>query len=126
MPQYMLLIYNDVEADAARRQTAAGEEGGVSAEQMAAEGKRWGALVQTIKDAGALVDNRGLQGVEASTTVRVRDGETHITDGPFAETKELLAGYIVVDVPDLDTALGYASQIPSAETGSIEVRPVWG
>jgi hypothetical protein len=65
-----------------------------------------------------------LHGIETATTVRVRDGETQITDGPFAETKELLGGYYVIDVPDLDTALEYAAGIPSVGRGSIEVRPV--
>ncbi len=70
--------------------------------------------------------NRGLAGAETATTVRVRDAETQITDGPFAETKELLAGYFLIDAPDLDTALEYAAKVPSASYGSVEVRPVWG
>jgi hypothetical protein len=56
----------------------------------------------------------------------VRAGETEITDGPFAETKEYLAGYYLIDVPDLDVALGWAARLPSAEYGSVEVRPMWG
>ena len=58
--------------------------------------------------------------------LRVRDGETLISDGPFAETKEILGGFFVLDVPDLDEALKWAARIPSAERGSVEVRPVWG
>ena len=58
--------------------------------------------------------------------MRVRDEETQITDGPFAETKELLAGYFLIDAPDLDTALEYAAKVPSARYGSVEVRPIWG
>jgi hypothetical protein len=58
--------------------------------------------------------------------VQVRDGETQITDGPFAETKEALAGYFLINAPDLDTAIEWAAKIPSASWGSVEVRPVWG
>jgi hypothetical protein len=60
-----------------------------------------------------------------ATTVRVRNGETLTTDGPFAETKEQLAGYFVVDCKDLDAAIDVASRIPGAQDGSIEVRPIW-
>jgi len=61
-----------------------------------------------------------------ATTVRVRDGEMQLTDGPFAETKEYLAGYWLIEVDDLDAAVGWASKMPSSERGSVEVRPVWG
>ena len=60
-----------------------------------------------------------------ATTVRVRGGETQITDGPFAETKELLGGYYLVQAPDLDTVLEHAARMPNIEFGSVEVRPVW-
>ena len=66
----------------------------------------------------------GLQPTATATTVRVRDGETLLTDGPFAETKEQLGGFYVIDVPTLDDALGWAAKIPGALTGSVEVRPV--
>ena len=114
MPQYMLLMYHptgDYTPDP---------------DQMAAEHKKWTAYHKSLSDAGVLLSNTGLQGVEAATTVRVRDGETQITDGPFAETKEVLAGYFLIEVADLDTALKYAAGIPSAEYGSVEVRPAWG
>jgi hypothetical protein len=120
MPQYMLLIYSPSDEDTARR------ERNVPAEQFADEGKRWGELIKTMTEDGVLVANHGLAGVDAATTVRVRDGETQISDGPFAETKELLAGEILIDVPDLDTALGYAARVPAADYGSIEIRPLWG
>jgi hypothetical protein len=61
-----------------------------------------------------------------ATTVRVRDGETQITDGPFAETKEYFAGYYLIETPDLDVVLEWAARIPSATYGSVEVRPLWG
>ena len=66
-----------------------------------------------------------LQDPDTATTIRVRDGETLTTDGPFAETKEQLGGYYLVDVESLDEALEWAAKIPSARYGSIEVRPVW-
>lgn len=127
MAKYMLLMYHPAEQDEIRRKASSGDfSAGVSKEQFAEEGKRWGAFLQELKEAGVLVDNNGLAGIDVATTVRVRNGETQITDGPFAETKELLAGYFVLEVEDLDTALKYAARVPSAETGSIEVRPVWG
>ncbi len=70
---------------------------------------------------------RGGEALEPSTTattVRVRDGETLLTDGPFAETKEVIGGYYILDCPDLDTAVHWAAQIPGAKTGSVEVRPI--
>ena len=66
-----------------------------------------------------------LEQFDAATTVRVRGGATEVTDGPFAETKEYLAGFFLIDAPDLDVALAWAARIPSAEYGSVEVRPVW-
>ena len=112
MPQYMLLMYHPAE--------------GPPQENMAEQHQQWQQFHQDLKDAGVLVANNGLQGADAATTVRVRDGETQITDGPFAETKEILAGYFLVDVEDLDTALAYAARVPNATYGSVEVRPLWG
>jgi len=111
MPQYMLLIYGPA-------------DGGPSPEEMAAEMPRWYEYTEGLKEAGIHVAGDPLHGVDAATTVRVRDGQTQITDGPFAETKEFLGGYYVIDVPDLDTALAHAERVPSVHYGSIEVRPV--
>jgi hypothetical protein len=111
MPQYMLLIYLPA-------------EGGLSPEEQAAESPRWYEYTVGLQNAGVHVAGEALQGLETATTVRVRDGETQITDGPFAETKELLGGYYVIDVPDLDAALEHAAGIPSVGRGSVEVRPV--
>jgi len=111
MPQYMLLIYGPA-------------DGGISPEEAAAEMPRWYEYTEGLRNAGVLVAGDALLGVEAATTVRVRDGETQITDGPFAETKELLGGYYIIEVPDLDSALGHAAGIPSVGRGSVEVRPV--
>jgi len=77
-----------------------------------------------MTDAGVLVDSSPLQPPETATTVRVRDGETQLSDGPFAEIKEQLGGYYILDCEDLDAALRYAAMIPSARYGSVEVRPV--
>ena len=77
-----------------------------------------------MADAGILVDSSPLQPPQTATTVRVRDGETQLSDGPFAEIKEQLGGYYILDCADLDTALRYAAMIPSAKYGSVEVRPV--
>ncbi len=76
------------------------------------------------RNAGAIVDGAALQPTATATTVRVRDGERLLTDGPFAETREQFGGYYVVDVASLDEAIAIAAQIPGAETGGIEVRPV--
>jgi hypothetical protein len=77
-----------------------------------------------MADAGILVDSGPLQLPQAATTIRVRDGETQLSDGPFAEIKEQLGGYYILDCEDLDTALRYAAMIPSARYGSVEVRPL--
>jgi hypothetical protein len=110
MPQYMLLIYTPV--------------GGPPVEEQAEQMSAWMEYTQSLQTAGALVAGDALQGVDVATTVRVRDGETQITDGPFAETKEFLAGYYLLDCPDLDTPLEHAARIPNIHYGSTEVRPV--
>jgi hypothetical protein len=111
--QYLLLIYqNEAEfgkLDAAGRQK-------VSAE--------YGVYTQSIVQSGNFKAGDGLQPTTTATTVRVRDGKTLTTDGPFAETREQLAGYYLVEAKDLDTALGIAARIPGARSGSVEVRPV--
>ena len=112
MPQYMLLLYSPV-------------EGRPTPEQMAAEMPRWGEYTQSLKDAGLFVGGDALQGADVATTVRVRDGETQITDGPFAETKEFLAGYYLLEANDLDTVLEYAARVPNVHYASVEVRPIW-
>jgi hypothetical protein len=111
--QYTLLIYDDEQVWANMSEA---ERGAVFGE--------YGTYTQEMRDAGAYVDGAPLQSIQTATTVRVRDGETLTTDGPFAETKEQLGGYYVVDVASLDEALDWAARIPSARLGSIEVRPV--
>jgi hypothetical protein len=111
MPQYMLLIYSPTDVER-------------PAEELQAEMPRWFSYTQELQESGAMVAGDALQPVESATTVRVRDGETVISDGPFAETKEALGGYYLVDVPDLDAALAWAAKIPNVGYGSVEVRPV--
>ena len=77
-----------------------------------------------MAEAGVLVDSSPLQPPETATTVRVRGGETQLSDGPFAEIKEQLGGYYILDCHGLDAALHYAAMIPSAKYGSVEVRPL--
>jgi hypothetical protein len=111
MAQYILLIYSPT-------------EGGPSPEEAQAEMPRWFSYTQELQDAGVMRAGEALQGDDTATTVRVRDGQRLTSDGPFAETKEVLGGYYVIDVPDLDAALGWAEKIPSVGYGSVEVRPV--
>jgi hypothetical protein len=77
-----------------------------------------------VRKDGRLVAAEALQPVATAKTVRVRSGRVSVVDGPFAETKELLAGFYLIDAPDLDAAIAVASKIPPAREGSIEVRPV--
>lgn len=93
----------------------------------AASGEYWSAwtgYIEALRASGVLRGAGGLLPPEAATTVRLRDGQRLIQDGPFAETKEQLGGYFVIDVPDLDAALQWAVRCPSAATGSVEVRPL--
>jgi hypothetical protein len=78
-----------------------------------------------LQKSGRLLGNHGLQPTRSATTVRVRDGKVTTTDGPFAETKEQLGGYFLIESRDLNEAIQIAAKIPSARFGSIEVRPVW-
>jgi hypothetical protein len=111
--QYLLVIYRD-EALAAKA-----TEG-----DMQAMTKEYGDFTRAIAAAGQWKGGDALQPTRTATTVRVRDGKTVATDGPFAETKEQLGGYYLVEARDLDEAIRVAARIPSARDGSIEVRPV--
>ena len=79
---------------------------------------------KTIRDSGNLLAAEPLHPIETATTLRVRNGQLSVTDGPFAETKEQLGGYYIIEVPDLDAAIKWAAKIPSALNGSIEIRPL--
>jgi hypothetical protein len=111
MSQYMLLLYAP-EADEAEEKQRWGEL------------PVWNAVTDTLREAGVLVSNGPLTSPDAATTVRVRDGEVELIDGPFAVTKEILVGYYLLDCPDLDAALDAAKLLPVARYGSVEVRPL--
>src|SRR5437016_10224161 len=111
--QYLLLIYRN---EAKLINMTPEDRQKVSAE--------YGAYTQSIVQSGNFKAGDGLQPTTTATTVRVREGKTLTTDGPFAETREQLGGYYLIDAKDLDTALAIAARIPGAKTGSIEVRPV--
>ena len=83
------------------------------------------AYTEAMKKAGVMLAGDRLQPVATATTVRVTNGKTAVLDGPYAETKEQLGGYYIIDVPDLDAALSWAARCPGASRGAIEVRPVW-
>jgi hypothetical protein len=89
------------------------------------EMRRWGEIKDELKQAGALVGVSGLR-LDATTTVRARDGELTVTDGPYAEAKEILFTFFIIDVPDLDAATEWASKMPAAHYGSIEIQPMVG
>lgn len=84
----------------------------------------WSAYMGAIAQSGAMVSGNGLQPPEISTTLRVDNGARHVVDGPFADTKEMLGGYVILDVADLDAALDWAARAPCVTAGSVEIRPV--
>ena len=112
--KYLLLIY----ANESGIQSASQEQAG----QMLAA---YGAYTEATKKAGVHVDSNRLRPASAGTTVRVRNGKTEVLDGPYAETKEQLGGYYMIDVADLDAALSWAARCPGASHGTMEVRPIW-
>ncbi len=114
--KYLLLIYNNREASEAWQALP-------PAEQQASMDEYW-ALDAALKESGEFVSSEPLEGVETATVVRVRDGKRTTTDGPFAETKEVLGGFYLVDCDGLDRALEIAAQIPDARWGTVEVRPI--
>ena len=109
--EYLLLIYGDPREAPPESQ---------SEEHM----QRWFTYTQELETAGVMKGGNALQFPETATTVRVRNDETLLTDGPFAETKEILGGYYLIDVPDLDAALAWAAKMPNITYGSVEVRPI--
>lgn len=111
MPQYMLLVYESSDF----RPTP---------EQLAETYPKWMAYTEELRASGAWLAGDALERIDTATTLRVRDGETLVSDGPFAETKEVLGGYYLIDVPDLDEALKWSARMPGAFYGSVEVRPV--
>jgi hypothetical protein len=109
--RFLLTVYDD------ERRWASVDE-----ESMRAEIDEYWALDNAATAAGVFVDSGGLLPTDTAKTVRIRDGEQSITDGPFAETKEQLGGYYLLDCDSVDEALAWAAKIPAARTGSVEVR----
>ena len=112
--QYLLLIYNNEAGMAAAPKEAA--------IQMSAA---YGAYTEAMKKAGVFVGGERLRFTSTATSVRVAGGKTNVIDGPYADTKEQLGGYYMIDVPDMDAAISWAARCPGAGTGTMEVRPVW-
>ena len=111
--RYLLLIYAQEPTEAP------------SPEEIAAEMEAYNAFTREVRDRGAMLGGEALHPTASATTVRVRDGQTVATDGPFAETKEQLGGYYLVNARDLDEAIELAAMIPGARHGSIEIRPIF-
>ena len=93
-------------------------------EDLKAVSQAYGAVTQEMNEKGVFVAGDGLYPTQTATTVRVRGGDRAVTDGPFAETKEQLGGFYVLDVKDLDEAIEWAAKIPGSQFGSVEIRPV--
>ena len=111
--QYICLIYSN-EAD----------EASATPEQMQQVMEEYNAFTKMVQDRGAMVAGEALHPTKMATTVRVRDGKIVTTDGPFAETKEQLGGYYVINAKNLVAAIEIGSKIPGAKVGSIEIRPI--
>ncbi|MCK2221519.1 YciI family protein [Actinomadura sp. ATCC 31491] len=110
--RYMLLFHYSEES-----------EESIGAEMIAAGMRAFASYAATLEQAGILVSGQVLQPSAASTTLTCVSGEPRVQDGPFADTKEQLGGVIIIDVPDLDTALEWARQAPPASWGTVEIRP---
>jgi hypothetical protein len=112
--KYLLMIYGN---EAAMQSASKSDIDQMHAAYMA--------YTEALQKAGVIVGGERLQGSSGATTVRISDGKTKVLDGPYAETKEQLAGYYMINVPDLDAALSWAARCPGASHGVMEVRPVW-
>jgi hypothetical protein len=112
--RYLLLIYTSEAEDAKR-----------TPEEREANMGEYYAFTNAIREAGVMEGGEALHPINTATTVRVRNSQTTTTDGPFAETKEQLGGYYMLDCENLDQAIEWAAKIPGAKDGSIEIRPVW-
>ncbi len=111
MPQYMLLIYGEP-AEA------------LPADEQDTQYAEWLNYTNALVASGAMINGAPLEGTATAKTVRVRGGEAGVQDGPFAETKEILGGYYLVDVPSIEDAVALAAKMPNIESGTVEVRPV--
>ena len=111
--QYMLLIYNDEQ-----------QWESIPEDERKAFYTEYGQFTNDLREQGKLVSADELQPTSTATSVRVRDDDTLVTDGPFADTKEVLGGYYLIEAESLDEAIEWAARIPSARSGVVEVRPV--
>lgn len=109
--QYLLMIY--------------AEEGGWNKMPEAAQREGQNAYTDALRKAGILLGSNRLRDTADATTVRITGGKTKVQDGPFAETKEQLGGYYLIEAKDLDDAIAWAARCPGAAHGTMEVRPVW-
>lgn len=112
--KYMLMIYS-----------SEAEENTMKPADIQGLMKAYTAYTEALAKAGALKEGERLRPIADATTVRVRGGKNEVLNGPYAETREQLGGYYVIDVPDLDAALSWAARCPSSSYGTIEVRPIW-
>lgn len=110
-----MLLFNESQADFDLRNDPANGQAYWSA---------WQAYSQALRESAVVIQSAGLQPPETGTTVKVRDGKRHVHDGPYAETKEFLGGFFLIEAPDLDSALEWAARSPAASSASVEVRPV--
>ena len=113
--QYLLLIYQAERAPGAEP----------SPDEMTAEFAGYAAFTRESRERGMFIAGEALEPTATATSVRVADGRTTVTDGPFAETKEALGGFYLVECRDLDEAIEMAAKIPAAKHGTVEVRPIW-
>lgn len=112
--EYLLMIYGNEQGMQKLTEQEAGQMIGA-----------YGAYTEALRKAGVLLGSNRLKPVATATTVRLAGGKTEVLNGPYAETKEQLGGYYLIDVADLDAALSWAARCPGASHGTMEVRPVW-
>jgi hypothetical protein len=112
--QYLLTLYAD--ESGWERMTAEQQQQGVAA---------YGAYTEALRKAGLLVSSNRLRPSATATTLRTANGKTQVLDGPYADSKEQLGGYYLIDVPDLDAAMSWASRCPGVQHGVVEVRAIW-
>ncbi len=112
--RYLLMICSDEN-----------EEAKLSPEAMGELMQGYGLLETDLRESNAFIGSERLQPISTSTTIRIRNGKTLTTDGPFAETKEQFGGYYLIEAADLDAAIAWAEKIPTVTYGSVEIRPIW-
>jgi hypothetical protein len=112
--QYLLMIY-----------ASEAQEHAIAPEEMGKIMQAYSAYSEALVKAGAMRAGERLRPATDATSVRVRNGKTEVLNGPYAETREQLGGYYLIDVPDLDAALSWAARCPTSAYGTIEVRPIW-